>query len=265
MKGLVDFRTEIEKGILNKDMVIIIGNCEAQYSGRAASTLSEGKRMVLLKGDGSISIHQNRLVRPTNYMVNTSIGCELADKFLILRANKIKPAEKLTIKFSTIHDIVRYEMEQTDDLRLSGSEKDLNEMLMQDLSMVEAGLIPINQQQHFRKGIADIIAQDKDGNMVIIELKRRQADFASVTQLARYMKEVEKLKNIKTRGILLAPDIRKNARELLEQLGLEFRKLDFELTPNEPTGAKIKGFESKQQTITQHILGSVPIKNNLKE
>jgi len=256
MKEFEQVKEELEQAIMNKDMAIIIGNCFVDYDGRAISKLPNGKRMVLIKGDNSISIHQNRLVRPTNYMMNTKIGAEIIDGTLVIKANRIKPMERLTITFHHVHDFQRYEINVTDDLRLSGSEKDLNELLMQDLSMLEPGLKPVNQQQHFRKGIADIIAEDKDGNFVIIELKRRQADFASVTQLQRYMREVENLKKIKTRGILLAPDIRKNAKELLDQSGLEFKKLEFELTPHEKQKAKIKGMEMKQQTLFDNVKNS---------
>ena len=253
MVSLADAKVEIEHGILQGSMVTIVGHCSVDYYGRATSTLPIGKRLILIKGDGSISIHQNRLVRPTNYMVNTKISCELGECTLILRANKARPQESLTVTFKDVHDLRAYNIEQSDDLRLSGSEKDLNEALMQDLSMVEPGLKPINQQQHFRKGICDIIAEDKDGNFVVIELKRREADFQGVTQLQRYMKEVENLKGIKTRGILLAPSIRKNAKELLEQLGLEFAKLDFELRPHMKEKAVIKGLEKKQQTLAEHL------------
>ncbi|MBI4210101.1 MAG: DUF91 domain-containing protein [Candidatus Diapherotrites archaeon] len=246
-------KAEIEGGVLSKDMMVIVGTCSVDYEGRATSRLPMGKRLVLIKGDNSISIHQNRLVRPTNYMMDTQLGCKISDGAFILRANKAKPAEKLTLTFTEVHDMRRYAIERSDDLRLSGSERDLNDLLMQDLSMIEPGLEPVNQQQHFRKGICDIIARDKDGNFVVIELKRRQADFDSVTQLHRYMHEVENMKGVKARGILLAPDIRKNARELLGQLGLEFARLDFELTPNGREKAKIKGLEMKQQRITQHM------------
>jgi hypothetical protein len=254
MNEFTEIKSEIDKGIINKNMVLVIGECKVDYIGRATSKLPIGKRLMIIKGDGSISIHQNRLVRPTNYMINTKIGTSLGENTLIIKATKTKPKELLRIEFEKIHQVMNHEMEITDDLRLSGSEKDLNKILMEDLSMVEPGLKPINQQQHFRKGICDIVAQDKNGNFVVIELKRRQADFSAVTQLQRYMQEIEKLKGIKTRGILLAPSIRKNAKELLEKLGLEFAKLDFELTPSEKEKAKIKGLERKQMRITEKFL-----------
>ena len=246
-------KNEIDKGILNKNMLVVVGDCFVEYFGRAVSKLPKGKRLVLIKGDNSISIHQNRLVRPTNYMMSTRIGCDIEDNTFVIKANRINPVEKLIVTFYNVHGVHNYEIEQSNDLRLSGSEKDLNDLLMEDLSMIEPGLKPINQQQQFRKGVCDIIAEDKDGNFVVIELKRRQADYASVTQLQRYMQEVEKMKGIKTRGILLAPEIRKNALELLEQNGLEFAKLDFELTPGEKEKAKIKGLQHKQQTLAEHI------------
>jgi len=241
--------SKIESGVSKKHLTTIFGVCRVNYVGRATSQLPRGKRLILIKGDNSISVHQNRLVRPTNYMMNTRIAIEPSENGAILTAKRFKPRERLTIEFDRIDDVKCYEMEITNDLRLSGSEKDLNELLMQDLSMIEPGLKPLNQQEHFRRGIADIIAEDAQGDLVIIELKRRQADYASVTQLQRYMRQVEKIKGKKTRGILLAPSIRKKARELLENLGLEYAKIDFELLPSSNEKAKIKGLQKKQQCL----------------
>lgn len=239
----------ILEAISKKHLTTICGVCEVDYFGRAVSRLPSGKRLVLIKGDNSISIHQNRLVRPTNYMMDTRIGVSLEGDSAVLVAKRIKPKETLTVKFDSIDDVSSYAMEISNDLRLSGSERDLNNMLMQDLSMIEPGLKPLNQQEHFRKGVCDIVAEDADGNLVVIELKRRQADYASVMQLQRYMRQVEKIKSRKTRGILLAPGIGKNAKELLENLGLEFAKIDFELLPSGKEKAKINGLEKKQETI----------------
>ena len=41
--------------------------------------------------------------------------------------------------------------------------------------------------------------------------------------------------------------------DILLSLGLEFAKLDFELTPHENSKAKIKGLESRQQTLSSHF------------
>ena len=116
---------------------------------------------------------------------------------------------------------------------------------MDDLSFLEPGLKPINQQQSFRKGVCDIIAEDRDGKLVVIELKRRQADYGAVTQLKRYVEQVEKIKGKQTRGILLAPDIRKNAMELLQSYGLEYFSYDFEVGER----SKIKGIGKSQQKL----------------
>lgn len=243
----------IRDGLAKRHLVTVFGECSVDYVGRATSTLPFGKRLALIKGDGSVSIHQNRLVRPTNYMVNTRLSIEGNGESTVLVAKKLNPREQLTITFRKIMDVKSYPMEITNDLRLSGSERDLNDLLMEDLSMIEPGLKPVNQQEYFSKGIADIIAEDSEGNFVVIELKRRQADYASVTQLQRYMQQVEKLKGKKTRGILLAPDIRSNAKKLLHELGLEFAKLDFELKPSSKEKAEIKGLERKQTTILEHM------------
>ncbi|MBI4044140.1 MAG: endonuclease NucS [Candidatus Diapherotrites archaeon] len=239
----------IRDGLSKRHLVTVFGECSVDYLGRATSNLPFGKRLAMIKGDGSVSIHQNRLVRPTNYMVNTRLSIEESGENAVLVAKKLNPREQLTITFRKIMDVKSYPMEITNDLRLSGSERDLNDLLMDDLSMIEPGLKPVNQQEHFSKGIADIIAEDSAGNFVVIELKRRQADYASVTQLHRYMRQVEKLKNRKTRGILLAPDIRSNAKKLLHELGLEFARLDFELKPSSLQKAEIKGLERKQTTL----------------
>jgi RecB family endonuclease NucS len=186
-------------------------------------------------------------------MVNAMISCETelntnGKDIMVLTAKKNNPKETITTIFSSIETTQQFDLPESNDLRLSGSEKELNEALMDDLSFLEPGLKPINQQQAFRKGICDIVAEDSKGKLVVIELKRRQADYNSVTQLKRYAEEVNKLKGIKTRGILLAPSIRKTALTLLKQYGLEYYSYDFEIGER----SQIKGIGKSQMKINEY-------------
>ncbi|MFA5931565.1 MAG: endonuclease NucS domain-containing protein [archaeon] len=248
---LHEAQEKILSALKNKHLCLIIGECEVKYVGRASSTLQKGKRLVMIKADFSVSIHENRLIRPTNYMMDAIISCETGktesgEKVMVLTAKKLKPKETITTTFFTVEAINSYDLPESNDLRLSGSERELNDALMDDLSFLESGLKPINQQQVFRKGICDIIAEDAKGRLVVIELKRRQADYSSVTQLQRYKEQVNKLKGIETRGILLAPSIRKSALELLKSYGLEFFSYDFEVGER----SKIKGIGKSQMKLS---------------
>jgi RecB family endonuclease NucS len=248
---LIKAQEKILSALKNRHLCIIVGNLSAKYVGRASSTLPIGKRLVIIKSDSSVSIHENRLIRPTNYMMDALISCEITvepevGETLTLTAKKLKPKETITASFATIEDVASYDLPQSSDLRLSGSEKELNDALMDDLSFLEVGLKPVNQQQVFRKGICDIIAQDSKGRLVVIELKRKQADYAAVSQLKRYAEQVNKIKGIETRGILLAPSIRKSALELLKSYKLEFFSYDFEIGER----SKIKGIGKSQMKLS---------------
>ena len=184
--------------------------------------------------------------------MDARISCDLDNKFLVLGARKQKPKETIKTIFYSIDAVHSHPMEPSSDLRLTGSEKELNDELMQDLDFLEPGLKPLNQEHVLRKGFVDILAEDREGNLVVIELKRRQADYNAVQQLQRYVGQVKKIKNKKCRGLLIAPSIGKNARELLGEYGLEFYSFEFEVG-NEEKGTKIKGIQKKQNTIDSYF------------
>ena len=244
--NLEQAKHEIDAAISRKDLLLVVAECFVEYWGRAASKLPRGKRLLLIKGDKSFAIHQNRLLRPTNYMMGARIGCNLEDGALVLTAKKLKPKETIKIMLYSVEGLHFYPMSESADLRLFGSERELSNELMQDLSFLEPGLKPLNQEEVFRKGVVDILAEDKDGNLVVVEVKRRQADYNSVMQLKRYVQQVCKIKGKNCRGLLVAPSIGKNAYELLQRNELEFYNFEFEI--GNPK-SKIKGVQKKQATI----------------
>jgi RecB family endonuclease NucS len=121
---------------------------------------------------------------------------------------------------------------------------------MQDLQLIEPGLIPLKQESYVKKGAIDILAQDRLGGLVVIEVKRRTAGLDAVTQLNRYVKELRERKNTRVRGFLCAPSITPNSLAMLEKEGLDFFKLDYEVSN---PSAKIKGLQKKQKILEDYF------------
>ena len=238
---------ELIKSNLGKKLVIVIGKCRVRYEGRATSKLSEGDRVLIIKGDGTFLVHQNSGMAAINYQGPGSVARAELNAFLrIISERKSKKLnERIDVDFSSVDFAGSFDLIDDKQISVYGSEKDLSNLLLQDLNIVESGLVPVQQESSFLKGRMDIVARDREGRLVVIELKRRQAEFSAVTQLKRYVEELEKRKNEKVRGILCAPGISKNALSMLEKSGLEFSKLDYAIEKE----IIIKGLEKKQKTL----------------
>ncbi|MFH0970770.1 MAG: endonuclease NucS [Candidatus Diapherotrites archaeon] len=262
---LAQAKERLDNALARKDMIMLIGDCEVKYEGRAASNLPIGSRLLLIKGDGSFAIHQNRLLRPTNYLMSSSWSTVLDEEknTLIITATKRSPKETLSVFLKNVEMLNVHVMEDhAADFKLVGTEKELNDQLMNDLEVLEKGLKPLKQEDVLRKGFVDILAEDKNGNLVIIELKRKQADYNAVMQLQRYVNELRKIKNKTVRGIIVAPSIGRPALELLKNNGNEYYSFEFDVTQPRAT---IKGIDTKQRTIFQALEGNTAVKKKKKE
>jgi len=63
--------------------------------------------------------------------------------------------------------------------------------------------------------------------LTVVECKRYNADLGAVTQLRRYVEKLMVSKGItKVRGILAAPKITPNAKQMLEDWGFEFKHIE---------------------------------------
>jgi len=130
----------------------------------------------------------------------------------------------------------------SDGAREFAFEKDLRNYLVKNLSIIEAGLHLYDEEGitgvEFPVGgrFIDILAVDKNGGYVVIELKVSRGYDRVVGQLLRYMGWVEK--NMDTtqpvRGIIVAKEITDDLKLAASRLGdvrlIEYR-LSFELHP----------------------------------
>lgn len=247
-----DAYSVIDTALKSQRTLIVVGNCEVEYHGRATSKLAKGDRIVIVKQDGSFLVHQNKNLAAINYQPpkGNRLAVNLDGNTLVLQASRKTPKELLKTIFNRIDFAQSFDLKDDKSLILIGSEKNLARELMKDLDSIEKGLIPLKNESVLQRGMVDILAKDKDGNLVVIELKRRTATLDSVSQLKRYVNEVNKQKGVKVRGILCAPHISSNAKVFLEREGLSFCKLDYEVTKTE---SLIKGLESKQKGISEFV------------
>lgn len=84
-------------------------------------------------------------------------------------------------------------------------ERDLEDYLSRNLSAVEEGLKLLDRQKELPGvGRLDILAEDKQGNPVVIELKAGPADEKAVGQLQAYIEYLREQGYNNVRGILIA-------------------------------------------------------------
>ncbi|MCK4327250.1 MAG: endonuclease NucS [Candidatus Diapherotrites archaeon] len=248
---LTEAQAIVDEALSARKMAIIVGECSVKYHGRAASKLSSGERVVLIKGDGSFLVHQNSGLAAINYQPpKGTITTKLGEDTLVIRATRKKPAELLEAIFSKVFSASSFSLRDDSSLRVFGTEKNLSDLIMQKPDLVEEGLTVLNQESPLSKGKIDIFARDKKGNSVVIEVKRRTAGLKEVTQLQRYVDEVGKRLDTKTRGILCAPKITPSALHMLEEKNLEFCTLDYEI--HNPS-AKIRSIKKKQKGLGDYL------------
>ncbi|HXX88204.1 MAG TPA: endonuclease NucS domain-containing protein, partial [Candidatus Acidoferrum sp.] len=84
----------------------------------------------------------------------------------------------------------------------------------------------ISYEKKVEPGFVDIYGEDKNGRLVVVEVKRKTAGKQAAIQLAKYVDAIKERADRKVRGILVAPDIAKDVQKLLENLGIEFKRLD---------------------------------------
>lgn len=244
----------VEQALARQQTAILVGRCRVQYEGRAASKLSEGDRILLIKSDGTFLVHQSKKMAAINYqgpgaLVSAEIGL---DGKLVVTARRKLPnglREEIHVKFEQLAFAQSFALKDDADLKVFGSERELADLLMEDLTIIEDGLKPLQKESAVRKGTIDILAEDFRGRLVVIEVKRRTAGLDAVTQLARYVEELSHRKDKQVRGILVAPEITPNSLKMLEKGGLEFFRLDYSV--GNPS-ATIVGLQKKQRMLGEY-------------
>ncbi|NJF25056.1 endonuclease NucS [Thermococcus sp. Bubb.Bath] len=216
----------VDSALLEGSMLTIFARCKVHYDGRAKSELGSGDRVIIVKSDGAFLIHQNKKREPVNWQPPGSRArLELRDKPVLVSVRR-KPRETLEVELEEVYMVSTFRAEDYEELALTGSEAEMAEMIFQNPEIIESGFKPLFREKPIKHGIVDILGQDRKGNIVVLELKRRKAELHAVSQLKRYVEALREEYGEGVRGILVAPSLTSGAERLLRDEGLEFKKVE---------------------------------------
>lgn len=167
-------------------MQLIIADCSAIYSGRGDTSLPRGVRSIMVKSDGSVSIHNDVGNKPLNYMKTASFSetfNNIGEKVWTYDSRK----ESLSI---TIHSLLMMTemplIAEDPGLERDGTENHLQEWLSLHPETLGAGFSLISREFPTGKGPVDLLMKDAEGNPVAVEVKR-VAMLGAVDQCRRYL------------------------------------------------------------------------------
>ncbi len=217
----------VKSALSSRKALIIVGNCWVDYRGRASSKLDPGERIVMIKGDGSVLIHRPSGYEPVNWQPP---GClfqtKVVEGVLRIRAVRRKPRESVEVLFNRIYLLSVLSLVDRGEFSLYASEEDMQKAILLKPEIIEAGFKPSSYEKKVEPGFVDVYGTDKDGNFVVVEIKRKTAGRKAALQLAKYVKSIRGKVNRPVRGILAAPRAAKGVQRLLATLKLDFKPLD---------------------------------------
>ena len=212
-------------------MRLVIANCSVDYAGRLSSHLPQATRLLLVKADGSVSIHaDDRAYKPLNWMSPPCTLTHDVDEAGVGTWTAInKAGEKLII---TIHEVIHdtaHDLGVDPGLVKDGVEAHLQELLALHLDTFGSNWTLVRREYPTPIGPVDIVARDEQGATVAIEIKRR-GEIDGVEQLTRYLDLLNRDPLIApVRGIFAAQEIKPQARTLAQDRSIECVVVDYDV------------------------------------
>ncbi|WP_313551192.1 endonuclease NucS [Corynebacterium sp.] len=226
-------------------MRLVIARCSVDYVGRLDAHLPIADRLLLLKADGSVSVHaDDRAYKPLNWMTPpcTLEESEIKDidgdptgEYLWLVENK--KGDQLRITIEEIHQDIEAELGEDPGLVKDGVEAHLQELLAEHITTLGKGYSLVRREYPTAIGPVDLMAQDAKKGYVAIEVKRR-GEIDGVEQLTRYLELLNRDDLLApVAGVFAAQEIKPQARTLAEDRGIRCVILDYQ---------ELRGIESNE-------------------
>jgi endonuclease len=211
-------------------MRIVIARCTVDYAGKLSAHLPMAKRLLLVKADGSVSIHaDDRAYKPLNWMSPPCSLKETTEDGVPVWTVTNKAGEKLIITLGEVDHDSSHELGIDPGLQKDGVEAHLQELLAEQIETLGLGWTLVRREYPTAIGPVDIMARDHVGAHVAVEIKRR-GEIDGVEQLTRYLELLNRDPLLApVRGVFAAQEIKPQARVLATDRGIECTVLDYEV------------------------------------
>jgi endonuclease len=204
---------------------LVIARCQVDYVGRLTAHLPMAPRLLLVKADGSVSIHaDDRAYKPLNWM---SPPCWLEEQPGVWTVRN-KADESLVITIDEVLHDTRHELGVDPGLVKDGVEAHLQELLAAHPTVFGDGYTLVRREYMTAIGPVDLLLRNASGGSVAVEVKRR-GEIDGVEQLTRYLELMNRDPLLApVAGVYAAQQIKPQARTLAEDRGIRCLVVDYD-------------------------------------
>ena len=208
----------------------MIAQCRVDYLGRLTAHLPSARRLLLVKADGSVSIHaDDRAYKPLNWMSPPCQLTEGTDGEQSVWVVENKAGEQLRITIEEIEHDSSHELGVDPGLVKDGVEAHLQELLAEHIELLGEGYTLVRREYMTAIGPVDILCRDAQGQSVAVEIKRR-GEIDGVEQLTRYLELLNRDSLLApVAGVFAAQQIKPQARTLAADRGIRCLTLDYDV------------------------------------
>ena len=216
----------------------MIARCQVDYAGRLSAHLPMAKRLILLKADGSISIHaDDRAYKPLNWMnppctvVMRDADPGFPDELGLEAVWEVqnRDGDRLLISIAEVLHDTSHELGVDPGLVKDGVEAHLQALLSQNPATFGVGWTRVRREHMTAIGPVDILFRDAGGAHVAVAVKRR-GEIDGVEQLSRYLELLNADPHLRpVTGVLAAQQIKPQAKVVAAVRGITCVTVDYDV------------------------------------
>ncbi len=206
-------------------MRLVIARCQVDYIGRLTAHLPMAPRLLLVKADGSVSVHaDDRAYKPLNWMTPPCTLAELPDRWTVTN----KSGEQLVIEIDEVLHDSSHQLGVDPGLVKDGVEAHLQALLAEHTTTLGQGFTLVRREYPTAIGPVDLLCRDAAGLTVAVEVKRR-GEIDGVEQLTRYLELLNRDPGLApVSGVFAAQQIKPQARTLAVDRGIRCVTVDYD-------------------------------------